>query len=151
MRLHPTLYLVVVEVPPFMNERLTYLVVGSIVQVLGLECCFVNHAVARVVPVDTMLLNELHAVHPLCFSNSYKTIKMIWILPGLIGNWSLKSSRLSVTVTPWIPGRLCSRACARCLLTPFLKVLRRHTSCCANRFTHIPDTPRVKRNLFSTT
>ena len=67
MRLHPTLYLVVVEVLTLMNERLTYLVVSSIVQILGLECCLVNHAVARVVPVDTMLLNELHAVHPLLF------------------------------------------------------------------------------------
>src|SRR5260370_17591949 len=60
MRLHPTLYLVIVEIPPFMNERLTYLVVGSIVQVLGLECCFVNHGKTRVIAIDDMLFDQLH-------------------------------------------------------------------------------------------
>src|SRR5258706_10821151 len=56
-RLHAAVHLVVVEVFPFMNEGLSYLVQRSVIQVLGLEGCFVNHAVAWVMPVDTMLLH----------------------------------------------------------------------------------------------
>src|SRR5260370_3017833 len=57
MRLHAAVYLVVVEGLPFMNEGFSYLVQSGCIRVLGLECCFVNHAVAWVMPVDAMLLN----------------------------------------------------------------------------------------------
>src|SRR3989440_9021066 len=57
MRLHAPLHLIVVEVLPLVNEGLPVLVVGSIVEVLGLECGFVNHAVARVILADAMLLD----------------------------------------------------------------------------------------------
>src|SRR6266481_775014 len=63
MRLHAAVYLVVVEVLPLMNEGLSYLVQSGVVQILGLECCFVNHAAAWVMPVDAMLLNQLHTAH----------------------------------------------------------------------------------------
>jgi len=46
-----------------MDKRLTHLVQCCIVQVLGLECRIINHAVARVTFPDAMLLNELHGVH----------------------------------------------------------------------------------------
>ena len=62
MRLHAPLHFVVVEVLTLVNERLSVLVEGCIVQVLGLECGFVNHAVARVTFTDAMLFNELHGV-----------------------------------------------------------------------------------------
>src|SRR5258708_11560182 len=57
MRLHAAVHLVVVEVFALMIEGLPYLVQSGVVQVLGLECCFVNHAIAWVMPVDAMLLN----------------------------------------------------------------------------------------------
>jgi len=39
-----------------------------IVQVLGFERCFVNHAVARVTFPDAVLFNELHSVSLLCIA-----------------------------------------------------------------------------------
>ncbi len=61
--LHTPVHLVVVEVLALMNKGLPYLVQRRIVQVLGLERRFVNHAVAWVMPVDDMLLNQLHTAH----------------------------------------------------------------------------------------
>ena len=63
LRLHALVNFVVGEVLAFVNECLPVLIVGSIVQVFRLERRFVNHAVARVILTDTMLLNELHVVH----------------------------------------------------------------------------------------
>src|SRR5258708_34108878 len=60
MRLHAAVYLVVVEVLPFMNEGLSYLLQSGVIQVLGLEICFVNPPVTWALPVDAMLLNYLH-------------------------------------------------------------------------------------------
>ena len=57
MRLHTTIHLVVVEVLVFVDEGLTYLVVGGIVQVLGLKCYFIDHGKARVTAVNDMLFD----------------------------------------------------------------------------------------------
>jgi hypothetical protein len=40
-----------------MDKRLSQFMQGRIVQVLGRKGCFVNHAVARVVSADDMLLD----------------------------------------------------------------------------------------------
>jgi hypothetical protein len=42
---------------------LPVLVVSSIVQILWLACCFIDHGVARIAFVDAMLLNQLHGLH----------------------------------------------------------------------------------------
>src|SRR5215469_14735837 len=63
MRLHAAVHLGVVEVLSFMNKGLPYLVQRCVVQVLGLKCRFVDHAVAWVFVVNQMLLDQLHGVH----------------------------------------------------------------------------------------
>ena len=57
MRLHTMLDLVVVEACTIMKEGLPYLIVGSIVEVLGLEGSSINHGKARVGSINDVLLN----------------------------------------------------------------------------------------------
>src|SRR5690349_436736 len=60
MRLHALLYLVVGEVDTLMDERLPVLIVCCVVQVFRLESSRIDHAVARVISIDDVLLNQLH-------------------------------------------------------------------------------------------
>src|SRR6266568_3608833 len=55
-----TLYLMVVEACPLLKEGLTYLIVSSIVEVLGLEGSGINHGIAWVLAVDDVLFDQLH-------------------------------------------------------------------------------------------
>jgi hypothetical protein len=53
------------DVAAFLKKGLTYLVQGSMVQILGLESGFIKHAVAWIILADAMLLNQLHARPPI--------------------------------------------------------------------------------------
>src|SRR2546421_5624366 len=62
MRLHPALYLVVVQVLPLMNEGLTYLVEGCIVEVLGGKGCRINGCIAWVTLANDVLFYQFHGL-----------------------------------------------------------------------------------------
>ena len=57
MRLHAPLHFIVVQVLALMDIGLPDKVQSSIVQVLGLEGCCIDHSVARVALVNDMLLD----------------------------------------------------------------------------------------------
>src|SRR5258708_18674839 len=68
MRLHAPIHLIVGEVCTIMKECLTYLIIGSIVQVFGSERRCVNHGKTQIGSLNDVLFSQLHArCSLLCF------------------------------------------------------------------------------------
>src|SRR5579885_1606657 len=64
VRLHAPMHLMVVEIDALFDEGLSYLIVGSIIQVLGGKSRLIYNLIASVTLADNVLLNQLHVARP---------------------------------------------------------------------------------------